>query len=128
MKKTENLSVTCTVVALAFAILSNGCSSSSKDISSSYVSPLQYQPYDCSQLAGESHRILSRVKEIGGRLDEASSNDKMITGAGVILFWPSLFFLGGTKQQEAEYGRLKGEYDAVQQAAIAKKCTVTEAK
>jgi hypothetical protein len=30
--------------------------------------------------------------------------------------------LGGTKQQEADYGRLKGEYDALQQAAITKKC------
>ena len=39
----------------------------------------------------------------------------------MILFWPALFALGGTKQQEAEYARLKGEYDAVQQAAIAKK-------
>ena len=36
----------------------------------------------------------------------------------------ALFALGGTKEQEAEYGRLKGEYEAIQQAAIAKKCTL----
>ena len=31
--------------------------------------------------------------------------------------------LGGTKQQEeADYARLRGEYDAIQQAAIARKC------
>ena len=40
----------------------------------------------------------------------------------MLLFWPALFALGGTKQQEAEYARLKGEYDALQQAAIVKKC------
>ena len=45
-------------------------------------------------------------------------------GVGMILFWPALFALGGTKEQEAEYGRLKGEYEAIQQAAIAKKCTL----
>jgi hypothetical protein len=33
-----------------------------------------------------------------------------------------LFALGGTKQQEAEYARLTGEYDALQQAVVAKKC------
>lgn len=40
----------------------------------------------------------------------------------MVLFWPALFALGGTKQQEADYARLRGEYDAVQQAMIAKKC------
>lgn len=43
-------------------------------------------------------------------------------GVGLVVFWPALFFLGGTIRQEAEYARLKGEYDAVQQAAIEQKC------
>ena len=34
----------------------------------------------------------------------------------------ALFALGGTKQQEADYARLKGEYEAIGQAMIAKKC------
>jgi len=106
---------------LVLAIVA-GCSTASKDIAAVSVSPLQYQSYDCDQLTSESHRVQSKVNQIGGRLDEAAANDKAITGVGVILFWPALFALGGTKQQEAEYGRLKGEYDAIQQASIAKKC------
>ncbi len=109
-----------TMVSVALAL--SGCATASKDITSSYVSPMQYQPYDCEQLAAESQRIQARVQELGGRLDEASTNDKVITTVGVILFWPILFALGGTKQQEADYARLRGEYDALQQAAIAKKC------
>jgi hypothetical protein len=100
-----------------------GCASSSKDISASYVSPLQYQGYDCTQLTAESLRIQTRVVELGGRLDEAAAKDKAIMGIGLVLFWPALFALGGTKSQEAEFGRLKGEYDALQQAAIQKKCS-----
>lgn len=99
-----------------------GCATSSKDIASAYVSPLQYQSYDCAQIAAEVQRIQSRVVDLGGRLDEAASNDKAIMGVGLILFWPALFALGGTKQQEAEYARLKGEYEALQQAAVARKC------
>ena len=57
-----------------------------------------------------------------GRLDEAANNDKVIMGVGMVLFWPALFALGGTKQQEADYARLKGEYEAIGQAMIAKKC------
>lgn len=105
----------------------SGCATSSKDITGAYVSPLQYQSYDCDQLRSETLRIQSRVAELGGRLDQAASNDKAIAGVGVILFWPALFALGGTKQQEAEYGRLKGEYDALQQAAIQKKCGMSSA-
>lgn len=110
-------------VAAAVVVALAGCATASKDLSATYVSPLQYQSFDCAQLAAEVQRIQSRVSEVGGRLDQAASNDKAITGVGLILFWPALFALGGTKQQEAEYSRLRGEYDAVQQSAIAKKCT-----
>jgi hypothetical protein len=107
---------------LSVTIALAGCATASKDIAANYVSPMQFQSYDCDQLASETQRIQVRVNQLGGRLDEAASNDKAIMGVGMILFWPALFALGGTKQQEAEYARLKGEYDAVQQAAVAKKC------
>ena len=109
------------VLTSVFLVLS-GCATASKDVASAYVSPLQYQAYDCEQLSSESQRINARVAQLGGRLDTAANNDKALVGVGVILFWPALFALGGTKQQEADYGRLKGEYDAVQQSAILKKC------
>jgi hypothetical protein len=109
----------------ATSLVLGGCATASKDIVSTYVSPLQYQSYDCAQLAAEGARIQSRVTALGGRLDKAADNDKALTGVGLVLFWPALFFLGGTKDQEAEYGRLKGEYDAVQQAAIQKSCPLT---
>ena len=108
---------------LALSIMLAGCSTASKDIAAASVSPLQYQSYDCEQLTAETQRLQARITQLGGRLDEAASNDKAITGVGVILFWPALFALGGTKGQEAEYARIKGEYDAVQQAAISKKCS-----
>ena len=111
--------VLCSVSA---AIALTGCATASKDISASYTSPLQYQSFDCTQLVAEGARIQGRVNEVGGRLDQAAANDKQITGVGLILFWPALFFLGGTKQQEADFARLKGEYDAVQQAMVQKRC------
>ena len=106
----------------AFAIGVTGCASSSKEISTAYVSPVQYQSYDCEQLGAEAQRLTGRLQQLGGRLDEAASNDKALTGVAMILFWPAAFALGGTKGQEAEYARLKGEADAVHQAAVMKKC------
>jgi len=115
------------ITVASFAIA--GCATSPKDITANYTSPIQYQNYDCDQIIAENQRLRARVSELGGRLDEAASNDKAITGVGIILFWPALFALGGTKQQEAEYARLKGEHEALQQAAIIKKCGLpTESK
>lgn len=112
----------CIALVTSLSVALAGCATASKDIASAYVSPLQYQSYDCDQIAAELRRVQDRVVQLGGRLDEAASNDKAIMGVGIVLFWPVLFALGGTKQQEAEYARLKGEYEALQQAAIQKKC------
>ena len=108
-------------VLVASGILT-ACATAGKDVASTYVSPMQYANYDCDQLRAESMRISGRVNQLTGRLDEAASNDKAIAGVGMILFWPALFALGGTKQQEAELSRLKGEYDAIETTATTKKC------
>lgn len=108
-------------VAVASALL-QGCATSSKDIAPAYVTPLQYQAHDCAQLSAELQRIQVRVSQLGGRLDEAARNDKAIAGVGALLFWPALFALGGTKEQEAEYARLKGEHEAIAQTAVMKRC------
>lgn len=113
--------VAATLVASAYLL--SGCATSSKDISATYVSPMQYQGYDCQQIRMEMQRVVGRVNQISGRLDEASNNDKLLVGVGLVLFWPALFALGGTKGQEQELSRLKGEYDALSQAAIEKKCS-----
>jgi len=111
------------IAAVSASIVLGGCATASKDVATSYVSPIQYQSYDCDQISAESRRIQSRVGELGGRLDQAASNDQTIGVVAALLFWPAIFFLGGTKSQEAEYGRLKGEYDGLQQASIARKCS-----
>ena len=111
------------VCCATIAAFLGGCATSGKDVVATYVSPIQYSSYDRDQLRQELGRINGRASQLTGRLDEAASNDKAIVGVGMILFWPALFALGGTKQQEAELSRLKGEYDALQTASTSKKCT-----
>lgn len=115
------------VSATAVAFVA-GCSTAAKDIAPAYVSPAQYSNYDCDQVRGELMRVSGRVNEMTGKLDKNRENDNITTTAGILLFWPALFFLGGTKEQEAEYSRLKGEYNALEQSSIQKKCNLTAAK
>lgn len=122
-------------IAAALAVSLSACTTAPKHIVPTSVSPLQYAQFDCAQLAAESARVRVRAAEVGGLLDQAASSDQAIAAVGMVLFWPALFFLGGNKQQEAEFARLKGEYAAIQQAAITMKCpgavapaTTTESK
>jgi len=106
------------------AIGLGGCATASNSIATAYVSPLQFQSYDCQQISAEMQRVNGRANQLAGRLDQAASNDKAIVGVGMLLFWPALFALGGTKEQEAEYARLRGEYEALQKVATEKKCAL----
>jgi hypothetical protein len=45
-----------------------------------------------------------------------------VTGAAIVLFWPAAFFVKGDGQTAAELGRLKGEFEAIEQASIQKNC------
>ena len=110
------------IAILSASLTIVGCATAGKDVVGAYVSPMQYASYDCNQIRDETARLTGRVTQLSGRLDEAASNDKAIASGG-IFFFPALFALGGTKSQEAELARLKGEAEALQSTYIQKKCS-----
>ena len=112
------------VVFVLTALVLAGCASDPGKISTQYVSELQYQSYTCNQLAMESRRVSARTSELYGRVKKLADNDQAQMAVGLILLWPTLFFLeGGDGPEAAEYGRLKGEAEAIERAAITKNCS-----
>jgi hypothetical protein len=109
-----------TLVALGLT----GCATTSQNIQSTYVSPMTYQSYDCTQLSLEADRISRRVSELTGQIDRRASGDKTQTAVALVLFWPALFFLGDNEAQNVELAKLKGESEALQQASITRKCSM----
>ena len=104
-----------------------GCASQPDKIATSYVSPLQYQDYTCKQIGMELGSVTRRANELAGTLKKKADNDAIQTGVGLILLWPTLFALeGGDGAEAAEFARLKGERDALEQAAVQKSCSLTE--
>jgi hypothetical protein len=115
----------CRVVSAASAmLLLAGCASKSSDIAPSYVSPMQYDAYNCQQLAEEAQRISAHATETAGAQDSQATKDAVATTAAVVVFWPAAFFVGGDKQNAAELARLRGEMDAIEQTSIRKKCGI----
>ncbi|MFP4077280.1 MAG: hypothetical protein ACLFTD_12500 [Halochromatium sp.] len=100
-----------------------GCSTPPDKISASYVSPMQYSDYSCDQIKREMGRVQRQLAQVTGAQKKHADNDAVAMGVGLVLFWPALFFLAGDDQKE-ELARLKGEYEALQQAAIRQDCEV----
>lgn len=114
--------IACSLIAVV------GCATAPDKIQSTYVSPMQYKDYDCDQVAAESVRVNRRATELHSSLKSTADNDGAQMAVGMILFWPALFFLeGGDGPEAAEYARLKGERDALEQVSIQKKCMVATA-
>lgn len=98
------------------------CAKSADEIPAQYVSPVQYQSYSCQQIETELSSVSQKVAQLGGQVNKQASTDNAQMGIGLVLFWPTLFFLDGDTPQAAEYGRLRGEFDALEKAAIQKNC------
>ena len=107
---------------LPLCVLVAGCASSSAEVKPSYVSPLQYQNLSCQQLGAEAERVSRRASEAAGVQDANKTSDAWTTGAAIVLFWPAAFFVKGDGQNAAELARLKGEFEAIEQASIQKNC------
>lgn len=110
----------------AFAALAlSACAPQSSKTQPSYVSPLQYQDFSCKQIKAEIGRVGRKMSEVNGTQDKTASNDSAAMAVGMILFWPALFFIDSSDQR-VEVARLKGEFDALEQAAIQKNCAVAK--
>jgi hypothetical protein len=114
------------ILAVAVTVcLLTACASNPDKIDAAYVSPLKYRDYDCDQVALEMDYVGQRTTKLYTRLKKERNKDNAQMGVGLILFWPALFFLeGGDGPEAAEYSQLKGEYEALRNNSIQKKCRI----
>jgi hypothetical protein len=112
------------VVILSASLLA-ACASNPDKISAAYVSPLKYKDYDCDQVAMEMDYVGQRTTKLYGQLKSERNKDNWQMGVGLVLFWPTLFFLeGGDGPEATEYAQLKGEYEALHTTSVKKKCMI----
>ena len=107
------------LLAVAMVPLLIGCAKSSGEIRGSYISPIQYQAWDCQQIGAEMQSVSLRANEAAGVQDNKADSDAL---AAIVVFWPAAFFVGGDGQTAAELASLKGQFEALERAGIEKKC------
>jgi len=110
---------------VAGVIFLTACASQPNKIPRQSVSTLAYKDYSCDQLAMEADRVDRRTGELYASLKDTADGDAMQMGVGLILFWPTLFFLeGGDGPEAQEYARLKGERQAIETVAVRRACAI----
>ena len=87
------------IAALGLAV--SGCATGSSGIHAEYAPAMMYQGYNCQQLSMEDQRLRGAVADLKGEVDHDATNDKIMTGVGVALFWPALFFIKGNGEAES---------------------------
>lgn len=113
-------------VLILSSMLLISCASNPNKISAAYVSPLKYQHYDCQQIATEMEHVSERTTKLRQQLEKERNADNWQMGVGLVLFWPTLFFLeGGDGPEAAEYAQLQGEFEALQDNSVSKKCGIS---
>ena len=111
-----------TFAALTAAAMLSACASQPDQIAASYVSPTGYSGMSCNALNIEAHNVAQRLAVATGQQSKAASNDAAMTAVTLVLFWPAVFFIDGDKGTAAKLGRLKGESEAIQSAAVRRGC------
>ena len=110
----------CAIGALALG----GCAKSSNQAAAAPVSSLQYQNYTCSQIKAELTSLNGRLIQGMRRQDDAASSDAAVTAVGAVLFWPALFFIDGDDEGTYQLAQMKGEFNALEKAAVQRNCDV----
>jgi len=112
-----------TIAAFTAVVILSACASSPDKMQSSYVSPMKYTDFTCKQIGMESENTSRRIQVLYNTLKKESDTDNWQVGLGLLVFWPALIFVeGGDGAEAAEYSRLKGQFEALQTAAVTKSC------
>jgi hypothetical protein len=111
--------------AIAMALVLSACAQRPDQIAADYVPPSRYAAASCADIRDDTNTAVLRLNELSGAQDAKATSDAVLTGVGLILFWPALFATSGTlgaDDHAGEIAALKGEVSALQTAWIANGC------
>ena len=109
----------CGILAMGISIMS-GCGGRQ-------AYPVQIaQPGDyrmsCNQMEGEISRIRYEIQNKSGQKAKGDNKDTMLFAAGMLLFWPSLFFMDLSNSDKVELEALRSRYNHLTNVYNGKNC------
>lgn len=114
-----------TIAIILIVSVLTGCATSASNLKPTGVNATKYNGVDCETLATEIERVELTVKERKQEVDRKATKDKILTTAGLLLFWPAFFFLSGDGVDQNEYQRAQGELESLK-IAQQRNCLVAD--
>lgn len=112
------------LAATAVCALS-ACAPKPENVRASYTPQAIYQNMSCNEIAAEAVNVSNRVHDAVGVERRHRHQDQAITAAGLIVFWPALFFTHGHNARSAtELAQLRGEAEALEAVSTQKNCGI----
>ena len=115
---------TVAAILVAGVMFLSSCASPPKNILPTYVDPLQYEQYDCSQIASEMESVTRELNQSYNECKSHANRDEMfMLGAGLVA-WPLLVVPAVISDSEVteQFAKLQGELEALEKASILKEC------
>ncbi|XOV88082.1 MAG: hypothetical protein ACFHX7_24515 [Pseudomonadota bacterium] len=110
------------LVLMTVAILLTGCVNADR-IKAIPADEARYAELSCVQLANEQLRLTDEVLRLTGR--KTDDEVAVIYLARRVLFLPILFVMEDSDTNKEKVAMLKGEYEAVENLMINKRCSAT---
>lgn len=104
------------------ALVIPACATRPENVTASHVSSSRYAERTCKSLARELDEVQDALRAQSAKLNDKATQDAVVTGVGVILFWPVLFALGNNAGLEGDVARLKGEEQAIRRQMREQEC------
>ena len=111
--------------SIGAVLLQTACATAPDRVQANYISPIEYSNLSCDQIRSELVRVSDHVRIVSGEQNQDHTRDAVAMTVGLAVFWPALFFMSGKGHQE-ELADLKGEYDALDHAAVERNCSVVQ--
>lgn len=112
------------IVAVTAVAALGACAQKADRVQGTYTSTVLYQNLTCEQLVREGWNVSNRAHTAAGKQNRHRVEDEVVITAGVLVFWPALFFTHGNDASTAELAQLKGEMVAIEAASRAKNCGI----
>lgn len=112
------------IATIAVAAAVAGCAPRAENIRGTYTPGALYENLTCQQLVTEARTVSNRAHDAAKLQNRHRVEDEVAITAGVIIFWPALFFTHGTDATAAQVAQLRGEMEAIEAASVAKNCGI----
>ncbi len=117
MKRTVAIGLSAILLMSAF----NGCAKKATEVQAAYVPKSKYIDKQCDLLEKDMEKVSENLVSATKSQDSAHNRDVAMAVVGTVLFWPAYFVMLAGDDEE-RLAKLKGEYEAIDEAMIYNHC------